>query len=388
MRDQTSAGENAASESDDVGEPSELLTNAEALRMKYFEARKFEAKLYAMTLARKVAEGICRELAPRVPEDLRKHYVSQSSLGGKLSFLDNNIRLEKIQLPRLLIAALKTLHAYGNYASHYDERAQIEADPLAARSAMASLALVTNWSLEKSDDAPSEVKVRSDPGRPGWFARRRLDGRVTARTPGLPSGRNGGLGESVALKLNSIHRFYEQSALLCEEISRVVLTRETEVEGLAELELDKLIFILEKASDQVPHRIPRSMVQDVQGVALARNELRQAIQEGKGDVDALVEEIRHRNRASDVRAWFQRQYLGRGSLERQPGMYVSWVLLIALVCAVVVDKCSQSRVDGRFVLRKELVGQYCADDESAASRICVDLRAEIAEEVRRRKEKE
>src|SRR5690606_23924510 len=128
-----------------------------------------------MTLARKAAEAVCAGAEELLPERLRASYRKSDDLGRRLGFLEDNA---KERIPGEVLAALRTLQAYGNYATHYHPE-QHRPSERATASAMASLDVAARWFLALAETAGAndvaDIALRSPPPpAPSFFERRRI----------------------------------------------------------------------------------------------------------------------------------------------------------------------------------------------------------------------
>ena len=147
----------------------------EDVRRLYAEANRNPNSIAALTHGRRAAEAVCQALGERLPANLRDRFRGKA-LNGQLGILEDNVE----GVPRHVLAGLRTLQAYGNYASHYNQGEHVPPVP-ATESAFASLALVVHWFLGKLNplDAPEATSLAAllrspAPGVPSVITRWRL----------------------------------------------------------------------------------------------------------------------------------------------------------------------------------------------------------------------
>ncbi len=124
--------------------------------------------------------------------------------------------------------------------------------------------------------------------------------------PEAPSSQE--LGQSDKLQLAEVLRFFEQSAVICEDVCRIVLERETEVRALEDLDLAKLSLLFVRLAEGRPGLIPNSVLHDVEAITSLRARSLDALREPGADAQLFVGEVQHRNHAKEIWRWFHNRF--------------------------------------------------------------------------------
>jgi hypothetical protein len=356
----------------------EGTTRIEEVRLRYMEARRVEHTLEGIRLARIVAEAVCAALIEVVPDEQREKYLGKE-LGTQIETLERLVKSERHRrpIPKAVIAGLRTLQAYGNYAAHYEKGGGPQPPPAAIESAMASLFLVAQWFLSRAGDAialdeaqPARaIHMRQpEPPQPRLLQRRRITKRAQLDEPQLNTKSMG----TPASVLGGLYSYYSDAISVCERICREVIDRETEL-AAAECLVEDLPFIIEDIARERPHRVPRSIALDMIELWRRRSACEAAIQNRTEDVEPLVVELAHRKIINEVIRWFKHDYLCTSGIERN---WWVWILFIAGMASF--GMCRSGWIDdgsdaGKKEMRTELLQRYCTDATAKATPICLDL---------------
>ena len=350
---------------------SAVATVEEDVRLTYYEALRNERTYDALRAGRLVAEAVCSALAADLPDDKRRPYTRQNDLHARISILEQLPSDQRI-VPGAVIAALRTLQAYGNYASHYDVTAARVPNDAATKSAMASLGLVVDWFLNRGaveEAQPKGQEPRVSPPPPGLIERWQISRRAKVSLPTFKLE-----GETTPdATLGAMFTFYSQCVALCERICREVLAREAGNERQS-VEVDQLPLRMEQLAELRPARVPRSVASDVAELWRRRAVVSRALKDGHGDVEHLLEELAHRNPTKDVVRWFRRQYLRHTHFERLWWVY----LLLALGWWLLMQQKAEWQNAARAHLRSELTAKYCSGAAEPRPAFCVALDSETA----------
>jgi hypothetical protein len=317
---------------DDRAVPRNQRDDADDVRLKYLEARRNEHSFQGMVLARHVAEAVCSALEAELPEAVRKVYQAKD-LSGRLGFLEDKARKKEIDVSRAVVAALRTLQAYGNYASHHEPGAH-QPPQRATTSAMASLALVAQWFLgrdpERLSSQSTDLPLREPaPGKPGWIERRALVFGLDLDLRFVDGEKRFEVVSSdpAETQLGTLYALYGKIVEVCRVVCRVVLERETTLDPEL-MTLDQLSLLLSQLSELRPERVPRAVCASVEEVERRLASVHRAMQQGVSDAAPIVLESRQRSPAQDVVDWFRRDYLGQGWLERRWPVVVLVAVLV------------------------------------------------------------
>jgi len=340
------------------------MPHADDVRLKYLEARRDEHTFEAMKLARQVAEAVCEALGGEMPEQKQTAYRGTLELNTRIRMLEEAFASGAVRIPSAILAALRTLQVYGNYAVHY-QKGERNPPPRAAASAMASLALVAQWFLSASvDDLGSstdgpELRAAA-PGAPTFFERRRiLRSTRIERITEVEIDSN----EPADVQLASLLKYYAMLTKAAEGICRAVLVRETTME-VAGLRLEQLAILFAQVADKRPRRIPRSASASVDEVVRRRALVLRAIRDDCRDVEPFRLEARQGDPIDALVSWFERDYLGKTKLERH------WraMIFVPLGAYIVLGiACSGGRTDGRSARDRELRERFCSAPSGLAS---------------------
>ena len=331
----------------------------EDVRLKYLEARREDKGSVSMGLAREVAEAVCDSAKLRLPSNLQGAYEKCADLGGRLGFLEKNA--DAARLPKVVLAALRTLQAYGNYAAHY-ELGKREPPPRATTSAMSSLAVVVHWFLSQDPDgerrATTELPIKQpSPGAPGVFERRRVLAAASCKPVGA-FGKDGFGPLPPEAKLALLLGYHAECVHACERITRSVLARETSLD-VSVMAIDQLSLQFAQLADARPERVPQSARALVDEVLRRRMAVVRALRNQVVDVEPYVLEARQRCPADDLATWFEQHYLGRGYWERN---WFQTLFISLVVYGAFWSTCSAGETDKE----RELYHRYCTADAGAA----------------------
>jgi hypothetical protein len=348
---------------------------SEKVRFKYYHARRNQQRFEAMIAARQVAEAVSKAVVSRIRSEDLKGRARVKQLDKRLGLLERLAEDDLVDVPKAVIAGLRTLQAYGNYAAH-DHAADTSPPMEATQSAMASLALVAQWFLEEAEpgaDREFELKlVESPPDRPGFRERRRLHRLVQEATSDLPKLPEVQAYHRPGIQLTSLLAVHEQAKARCEAICRVVVGVETELDPAA-LDFDRLSLVIGRLSSARPERVPPSIARRVEEVWTRWRSVARAIQEEEQDAERYRVEAEQGDPVADIERWFSLAYLGRSKLEQN---WLKWLVMagLASLACVALRDCGQ--VEGRKKLRSQLLADYCADVSAAKTPICAKLRGD------------
>lgn len=333
------------------------------VRLKYFEARRDEQSHDAIRAARIVAEAVCDGLIMDIPEEKRSNYGK--GLNSQIEVLEQLSSRGEV-IPRAVVAGLRALQAFGNYAAHYNKGDGKHPPAPATRSTMASLALVVQWFLGRSDEERPALALRQPPPAvPGIAERWRIHRRIKLTTPEFKV--EGDVSSEAVL--GALYTYYAQSVSICERISREIITRETMLDGAA-CTADQLPLLLEQVAEARPSRVPRSIAADVGELWRRRGVVLRAMREREEDTEHLLVEVKLRNLAKEVRAWFDGEYLTRSKVER---FWPQYVVAIGVSLFVIKECRSDWKNEGREDLRVGLMQRFCSHEAAPANPVCTEL---------------
>ncbi|MGC4120473.1 MAG: hypothetical protein QM765_39020 [Myxococcales bacterium] len=368
---------------------------AAALQREYYSARKNELTFEGMNSARKFAEGAVEEIRRLLPDSLQPEFPAPAkSLGAKLDKLEtlteNHPELAN-SIPRSIVAALRTLQAWGNYASHFHAGPDSSPKQHAVRSAMASLDAVADWYFGAQGrsghdfdvDSVSELRlIEPAPTTPAFLERRRALKRFRENLPSFSCSEFASsisfgvhaLGtdaeEPILRKANVLGAYLEASAAKLDEVCRFVLSREAEAPPVG-ASLEVLVLQFQALSERRAQRVPRSVVTEASEVARRRLLYRRCATDNFASVDALIADARHSDPFASVVKWFEEKYLGCGPWERSWGSRL-WRLVGVLFLAWLVFTIG--RGCGEDELRDSLFTAHCTADAGSVAQVCVALR--------------
>jgi len=355
------------------------LSPSRTLSQFFAEARTEVNTFHSLNLGRVIAEAVCAEVRDALGErDLAAYQKVGKDLNGQISYLEDNH--ERLKIPRVVTAGLRTLQAYGNYAVHWERGRADDGPPAQAwDSAMASLALVFQWfseggsASERSDLDNQTIMLdlkKPEPTRPPPLVSMKLWGPC----PDVPHLKFEG-DTTPGSKLARLYAYYDKSCHLVRYIAEVVLLWEAEVE-VKDKELAHLGAMFTRLAELRPKRIPRTIARDVEELIARRSLLLRAMKEDIDDAAPFIVEAEQRNLADGVREWFAKYYLRR-TFSRWAWGAVGVALLGLLANAVygsIVDATRKATADE---LRRGYLSKYCRPEPSQAlAPFCLDLRKE------------
>lgn len=360
------------------------------VRAKYHEARSNEGTFHAMQLARQIAEAVCDAMEDRVRSATDAKYKKRRDLSERLSYLEDNA--EAVALPKEILAALHTLRAYGNYASHY-ERGQHRPPQWAVTSAMGSLDLVVHWFLfggtDPSKAGPDEdLSLRAPPPAAPRFLERRgiLLTTRTLRPRLLFSFTTRRLGSDIFVdpseppeaQLAALLSYYASLIRVCEGICRVVLSRET-TRDVSKMGLEQLSLLFSQLAAIRPGQVPTPAHACVEDVLRRRSNILSAIRLQTKDISPFILEARQQDPVELLTTWFQRDYLRPTWFERRGGS-VAFALVVAVMVVVLGGVLlSVGEQEGKSQRSLELRVHFCDSQTVTPPAICDELRAPHSE---------
>jgi hypothetical protein len=349
------------------------------VRIKYLEARRNEHSFQGMVLARHVAEAICSSLEFELPDGERRLYQGKD-LNGRLGFLEDKARKQEIDTPRAIVAALRTLQAYGNYASHHEPGTHTPPERAMA-SAMASLALVAQWFLQRDPEHPAtipELPLREPaPRTPGFLERRGIVWSIPLNVPDIQDSGTGrfivSAYDPAETQLGTLYAYYGRVVEVCAGVARTVLEREATLDPTS-MSLPQLTLHLAQVSNLRPARVPRSICSAIEEVERQQAAVSRALQRGEADARPFVVDARQSSPAETVVNWFRRDYLGQGPFEQN---WLRFVILMPGVCFLVWlfyelgVGWGEQQEDKR--VRRALVSEFCGSPAIGSQRLCQRL---------------
>lgn len=285
---------------------------------KYQAARNDGETLAVMVLARQIAEAVSGEMCQRLPPELRAKY-SLKDLNGRLGILEEHAG--RVGVPRYVIAALRTLQAYGNCASHY-QAGEHRPPARATASAMASLAHVTQWFLQQEvdpDERKLELSLREPAPRrpPSFWERRRLMIAYPWDMPSLARGIRGegnailvSYSDSSVARLGALLQFHAREVSILVDICRAVLRRET-TDDVNNASPDRLADMFDALCDLRPTVVPRAVSVQVREVVRRLKSVERAIRQRETQVDHFFTEAERKSALNEIVAWFEEAYVQR-----------------------------------------------------------------------------
>lgn len=311
----------------------------------YIETRTAATARIAMQTARQTLEAVCAELAQADSELVARSTGEPRDLNSQIDKLEKRARQPGARVSKVVVAAMRSVQADGNYASHGD------GDPFPPReaftAAMASLALVVRVCRKDLDS----LRLRSPaPALPVSSEARRLHRRARARLPTLGIGRERGdirVRDSADDQevLAALNHFVIAELGLCQRLCTIVAERETEREDLAKMPVPELVLFLDALSVARPARVPKRVslfLEEVHGraerVRHALNELQarsaaaptEMVGSAPEEHLTLVAEVADPSQARALVTWFERDYLGLPLARRRPMLVIGGVLLLGL----------------------------------------------------------
>lgn len=344
-------------------------TEADPIRTTYAAVTSATTRIAGMQSARQLAEEVCADLARRFPDLAADSGGKRRDFNSQLGKLESMSREPNAPVTPVVVAALRSLQAYGNYASH--PRTEVSPPEEAFVGAMAAAKLLFN--AYRGSAQSLRLREPAPPTPAG--ADRRDFRRAVGSLPGTPTD---GVAGGISGTLAALNGFYRAELECCRSICMLVLAREMEGANFLKLDDSQLIAALDVLSRARPQRVPRkvaiwfSEVRDRwQRVSHFLNELPSqdaaATPESADSSDAAVrlldEGFYVPSMAKDLFAWFEDSYLKSPRYIPRLGTVVLGVLAVGIGLWALDIAAGE----GRRNLKHELRSQLCNEEAPVAN---------------------
>jgi hypothetical protein len=269
-------------------------------------------------------------------------------------------------VPRHIVAALRTIQAYGNYASHLAVGEPPMPPAEAAESARASLVLLTEWFLETlAAGAGRALPLREPAPRTSRLGAYRLSrelgishcARITHRRGAPFSARKCvDTEQSPTVQLHQLQALLAEHVDAAERVGRIVLRRETTLEPMG-WRLSDLAPLMARLSSRRPSALPRSVAMDFQELERLRANVHAAASSTTPEPGIYLAALETRQHGPEIVEWFHSRYLGRSHVARHWPLYV---IILALLLPI-MNECSHRSSPEKAVAdaHRRLFEKYC-----------------------------
>lgn len=354
---------------------------AEDVRGKYFDATRSHPSYNSMKDARVIGEWVSKTILVENGQEITKELAE---LGSRLDWIESRVKKEALAIPRYVLAGLRTLQAYGNYASHTPPGAPPLPPDEAAESARASLVLVTEWFMTRPGSGLDTLSLplrEPAPPKPGFFEARSLANKLGVGFVPRISQRHGkgmnphqvDISASPKVQVAQLEALLAEHVDAAERVARMVLARETTLD-VAKRPLIELSMLMLKLADRRSAVIPRSISVDLEELERLRAKLSAESKLMAPDPTPFFTALEERQHASNVVDWAHRTYLSRSHVERHLGVYMIAAFFIVAGLSICADVQKAPPGVDVATYRDQIRARHCAPpvpDERRA--LCEEL---------------